>query len=159
MGIFNSKQTFTKPQPPQPPKRDPLVDEYLKNIAIFTSIACQKSTNNPSNNKYYTQPDTVYQPIIISAMSGMPSDDFVSPMSGMPSGDFVSPMSGMPSGDFVSSIPLNNFTDSIDHYYSPSEYYKNPNPNCCNENYENSKDHLNYDTIARTWTKQNKYQI
>ena len=137
MGIFNSKQTFTKPQPPQPqpPKRDPLVEEYLKNIAIFTSIACQKSTNNPSNNKYYTQPDTVYQPIIISAMSGMPS------------------------GDFVSSIPLNNFTDSIDHYYSPSEYYKNPNPNCCNENYENAKDPLNYDTIDRTWTKQKKYQI
>lgn len=194
MGLFNSKQTFIQPKS-QTPKRDPLVEQYLKNIEIFTNIACKNNSsdyiynypvNEQKNNFIQLQPELSFKfppsndfmsytssMSGMSGMSGMIKADFinaVNDMNSMLSNDFMStvPSRDMPSTDFISGVnnlmPSANFIPSRDNdlVYIPNESYRTPNYNfcnSCNENYENARDPLNYDTISTTWTKQKKYNI
>lgn len=152
MGSSNSqptsKQNYTPPQ-----EMDPSVKQFLQNLTMFTNTVCQQpqppSGSGPSQN-----PNTVVFYPVDQQQSQYNSYRCRNPNCQNPNchnPNCHNPYAHNPyaqspySQNPYAQSPYGDQSDSIIIFQT--------------ENYENSKDSLNYGTIRDTWKKQNKYSL
>ena len=177
MGSSNSqptsKQNYTPPQ-----EMDPAVKQFLQNLNMFTNTVCQQS-QQPSGSGPNANPNTVVFYPVDQQQSQYNSDRCQNPYSQNPYGQ--NPYSQNPyaqspySQNSYGQSPYSQNSYGQNPYsqspYAQSPYGQNPyaqspysdQPDSIivfqTENYENSKDSLNYGTIKDCWKKQDRYTL
>lgn len=154
MGSSNSqptsKQNYTPTQ-----EMDPAVKQFLQNLTMFTNTVCQQpqpqSGSGPSPN-----PNTVVFYPVEQQQSRCQNPNCRNPNCQNP--NCHNPYSQNP----YSQSPYGQNPYSHNPYpYAYSPYSDQPDSIIVfqTENYENSKDSLNYGTMKDCWKKQDKYSL
>ena len=143
-----SKQNYTPPQ-----EMDPAVKQFLQNLNMFTNTVCQQP-QQPSGSGPNVNPNTVVFYPVDQQQGEYNTYRCQNPNSQNPYAQnpyAQSPYSQSP----YSQSPYSQ------NPYAQSPYSDQPDSIIVfqTENYENSKDSLNYGTIKDCWKKQDRYTL